>query len=581
MNAKASFADALCQGYERLSAWADLLDRINVFPVADADTGTNLKISLAPLRLPAPRRDILIHQLMSAATGNSGNIAAAFLCELIKAEAPVDLKMLVTSGSAKARQAVSDPQPGTILTVMEAFDSAIHDNHWKSGIPDCPLLIRQLEKAVADTADMLPVLKAAGVIDAGALGMFVFLEAYLSALFAPSLEIRPVTDIFPDKLMISADWQPRRGPDDVCVNTMIQTAGDTTQVQKELAAHGDSLVVGAGSGYVKVHMHTQDPAQMRERLSAMGRVAEWSQESISTQVQTKPNRGQVHIMTDAAGSVTSQDARDLGVTLLNSYLVVGGRSWPETAYNPQDLYEAMGSGAKVTTAQASLFERRQSYLSATRLFDKVLYLSVGSVYTGNYHAASTWQTDQGCRDRFVVLDTGAASGRLGVIALATARLAQNGLPAEEVIQHAHWAVSQSREWIFLDQLKYLAAGGRISKTKGFFGDLMGVKPIVSPRPEGAVKVGVARSRDDQMAFALDQLGRRTDDTARAMILVQYADNRQWVEQTAAAEIKERFPGAEVLIRPLSLTSGAHMGPGTWAVAFLPALTPSHSNPREP
>lgn len=581
MNTNASFGDALCQGYERLSAWADLLDRINVFPVADADTGTNLKVSLAPLRLPAPRQDTQIHQLMLAATGNSGNIAAAFLCELIKAEKTADLKTLVKSGSAKARQAVGDPQPGTMLTVLEALDTAIDDGAWTAGTPDCPLLIRRLEKAVADTADILPVLKAAGVIDAGALGMFIFLEAYLGALFAPSQKIRPVTDIFPGKLTIAADWHPDRKVDDVCVNTVIRTAGNTEQVQKELAQYGDSLVIGGGSGYLKVHMHTQNPAHMRERLSALGQMTDWSEESMQVQVQRQPKQGPVHVMTDAAGSFSLQDARDLGVTLLNSYLVVGDRAWPETAYNPGDLYDAMRNGIKVTTAQASLFERRQSYLSATRLFDKILYLSVGSVYTGNFNVASTWQSQQACRDRFVVLDTGAASGRLGVIALATARQAQNCRQPEALVQYARWAISQSQELIFLDQLKFLAAGGRISKTRGFFGDLMHFKPIVSPRPEGAVKVGMVRNRDDQTAFALDQLGRQMDTTARGMILVQYTDNRQWVEQTAAAQIKKRFPEAEILIRPLSLTAGAHMGPGTWAVAFLPSLTPSHANPQEP
>jgi uncharacterized protein len=53
------------------------------------------------------------------------------------------------------------------------------------------------------------------------------------------------------------------------------------------------------------------------------------------------------------------------------------------------------------------------------------------------------------------------------------------------------------------------------------------------------------------------------------VMLQYSDNRDWVEQTAAVRIRALLPAAEILFRPLSLTSGAHMGPGTWAVAFLP------------
>jgi fatty acid-binding protein DegV len=95
-----------------------------------------------------------------------------------------------------------------------------------------------------------------------------------------------------------------------------------------------------------------------------------------------------------------------------------------------------------------------------------------------------------------------------------------------------------------------------------------------------VKIGVVRNRHDQLAFAQDHLGRHLDKTSRAMILVQYADNQSWVEQIAAAQIYKRFPAAEIVIRPLSLTSGAHMGPGTWAVAFLPPLNSPQTDSRD-
>ena len=69
---------AFSAGYERLAAWADLLDQINVYPVADADTGRNLMISLAPLRQMENDHQTTANQLLMAATGNSGNIANCF-----------------------------------------------------------------------------------------------------------------------------------------------------------------------------------------------------------------------------------------------------------------------------------------------------------------------------------------------------------------------------------------------------------------------------------------------------------------------------------------------------------------------
>lgn len=130
-------------------------------------------------------------------------------------------------------------------------------------------------------------------------------------------------------------------------------------------------------------------------------------------------------------------------------------------------------------------------------------------------------------------------------------------------------MAQSDELVFLDQLKYLAAGGRISKTKGFFGDLLHKKPIITPTDHGAAKVGIVRNRQEQLAFAMDRLISRFSSQDAPEILLQYSDNRDWVEQEAAGRIRAGFPAATITLRALSLTSGAHMGPGTWGVAFLP------------
>lgn len=572
MERERTFNNALCYGYERLSAWSDLLDQINVFPVADSDTGTNLKISLAPLLRPAETPSGQIKNLLTAATGNSGNIASAFFAEFIKARHPGDLPGLTAAAREKAFQAVADPQPGTMLTVFDALEQTMSNGGWQHDGPNCHAIVIHLEKAVSTTTDMLPVLKQAGVIDAGALGMFIFLEAYFCFLFADFHEIRSVMDIFPGRLSLSEDWIGGGCDGDHCINTLIRSNAEPEEVKKAIAGYGRSVVLNHEGDSIKVHMHTDDRDRLYQQLQSVGQVAQWSEEPMAIRSESGGNPGAVHIMTDAAGSITRADARALGITLLNSYLIVGDQVCPETMVQPETLYAAMADGVKVSTAQASLFERRQSYLSATQLHDKVLYLCVGSVYTGNFRTAQAWQAEGDHMDRLAVIDTGAASGRLGIAVMATARFARTGAAPEDVHAFARKAVVDSREFVFLDQLKYLAAGGRISKTKGFFGDLLNVKPVISPMPTGAEKVAVVRNRRDQLAFALDRLTESVTSRAEPLILVQYSDNRSWVEETAVSKITSCFPKAEILLRPLSLTSGAHMGPGTWAVAFLPSLT---------
>jgi len=320
-----------------------------------------------------------------------------------------------------------------------------------------------------------------------------------------------------------------------------------------------------------VHLHTGDRKALKSDLADIGCVVGWSEERIETvQPEHAPAIGAMHVMTDAAGSITVDDARELGMTLLNSYLLVGEQVCPETLYAPQKLYSAMSGGTRVSTAQASAFERHQCYLSAVSRFDRVLYLCVGSVYTGNYDTAVAWKAQNDPDDRLTIIDTGAASGRLGIMALAAARYAQRVRDPQAVVHFAREAVAHSGELVFLDQLKYLAAGGRISKTKGFFGDLLHKKPIITPTAQGAAKVGIVRNRGEQLAFALERLQHTFEKTAAPFILLQYSDNQQWVEETAAARVRALLPAARIWFRPLSLTSGAHMGPGTWAVAYLPA-----------
>ena len=121
----------------------------------------------------------------------------------------------------------------------------------------------------------------------------------------------------------------------------------------------------------------------------------------------------IHIMTDAAGSVNREHMAELGVTVLDSYITVGEKCLPETHFAPEELYAAMRRGDKVSTSQASVYERREHYQSVLQRYPRVLYLCVGSVFTGNYAVALEWKKTNDPADRFTVLDTQAASGRLG------------------------------------------------------------------------------------------------------------------------------------------------------------------------
>ena len=556
-------------GYACLSARADLLDRINVFPVADSDTGANLRISLGPLRSCSGRRSLVAGQLYHTATGNSGNIAVSFFGEFLQAGHIDELRDFASKGREKAWRAVAEPEEGTMLSVFDTLAATL------ACLPptakSCQEILAALREVVQATASALPDLRSAGVVDAGALGMYVFFDGFFRALTGYAENNRPLADLFPGRLTIAAGFRPRE-TDFYCVDALIRPADGLIFNTETAAALGESVVVIPDQEQVKVHIHTSDPLELREKMTGFGEIIAWSDESLHHDGAMREGDGSpacIHIMTDAAGSLSREMARQQGITLLDSYIVSGDTAGPESLCSPEAIYARMRAGERVTTAQASLFERQQLYRSVCEQYGRTLYLCVGSAFTGNHATAIVWKEEHDADDLLTVIDTGAASGRLGVIALLVARYARTVEDAGRVLSQARFLVENAREYVFIDVLRYLVAGGRVSRAGGFFGDLLHMKPVISPTQEGVKKVGLVRNRDAQISFASDKVRLEAADWKNVLVLLQYSDNREWVEGVVQARIRTCLPRAEIVVGPLSLTSGVHMGPGTWSIAFAP------------
>ena len=559
------FHDALAAGAETVTVWAQLLDRINVFPVADGDTGRNLVISLAPLRKKYADSGELCRSLLLAARGNSGNIAAQFLQEFAAMVSLKDLPETVRRGRDMAYRAVAEPRPGTMLSFFDRLAELCGNIPADVNAGWTTALLQSLERAVADTVLQQPVLEQAHVVDAGALGMHLFFDGFFSCLAGTKQCFSPARACFKEFLSI-ADTFSREAAAGFCIDAVLKCDGSS---EAKLHHIGKSSVVMRSGEYVKVHLHARDREKAQRELAASGHIVAWSDDDLTAQTgmfKAPDSNSVVHIMTDAAGSITREDAAMLGITLLDSYITMNDTSLPETCWLPADIYKAMREGCRCFTSQTSLVERHQHYAGALELHQNLLYLCVGSVYTGNWETASSWKQEHDPDNRFTIIDTGTASGRLAVAVHFAARYARQAKSIGDVETCVQKALELAREYIFIDTLHYLAAGGRLSKTGAFFGDMLKYKPVISPQKDGAQKVGMVKNRSEQVRFALDRLSEVFEAEACGLILFEYTDNRSFVEDTAAT-VQRRFPNTELLVRPLSLTTGAHTGPGTWAVAF--------------
>ena len=560
---------ALAAGYERMAAWSDLLDDINLYPVADADTGRNLRISLAPLKTSGPRT--LAEMLLLSATGNSGNIASAFFSEFTAVDTPDSLCSAARKGNDAAWQSLLDPKSGTMLSVFDALADALES--WPARLPGKAFspIMETLKNAALSTAETLPELKQAGVVDAGALGMFIFFEGFFHRLANREDPFFSLRELFGDRLQISGT--PAAPSEEAyCIDAVIRPSGSGEETARRVSGMGNHVVSVSSGSHMKVHFHAPDAVAAKEKLSALGALVRFDLEKIEGMkpggIHPADSSQAVHLVTDAAGSLTRKTARDLGITLLESYILMDDRSIPETLVSPDTLYEALRKGVKITTAQASSFERSQYFESLVSRHDRVLYLCVGSAYTGNHQFASRWATKHSMGDHMALIDSGAASGKLGLLAHHAARYAASGKEPSDVMQYIHKTLSLCDELLFPDQLKYLVAGGRLSKTRGFFGDLLSLKPVIRPAPQGVQKLGVVKNRKAQIEFTLDYLGKNLGGMP-VEILIEYTDNLEWISCEVKPRIKDLLPEARIILQPMSLTSGVHLGPGAWGVAFLP------------
>jgi hypothetical protein len=558
---------ALRAGYACTVAWAELLDRINVFPVADGDTGRNLVVSLAPLRDPVVNDATVAERLLLSARGNSGNIACAFVRALLVGTPAESLAQACVRGDALARQAVAVPQPGTMLTVLDALaDEA------KTGLasPAVDRLLAHLAQIVSETTSAQESLRQANVVDSGALGMLVFLDGMLRVYFGLGQAQDALAGRFRSLVLFERGSAPAQAEVGFCVDAVVHGPRPS---DAELSRIGSEVVVLDNGDLWKIHLHAPDVVVARAALGRLGEIVRWSWDDLHEQMSTRParaNSDDVHIMTDGAASLSRREAEALGITLLDSHINLGDISLPESRLEPEDLYSAMRRGVRVSTSQASTYERHKHYERVASQWGSALYLCVGSVYTGNCAVALDWRASHSAGARMTLLDSGAASGRLAVVVRATALAARAGKPAARLADFARTALGCAEEYIFLERLEYLARGGRMSKTGAFFGDALHLAPVVSPMPDGARRVALLRKREDKVAFACERAAQVFGAAgATGYLLAEYTDNRAWVVEHVLPRLRAAAPAAEIAVGALSLTTGAHTGPGTWAIAMLP------------
>lgn len=262
------------------------IDALNVFPVPDGDTGTNMYLTfLAGVKEAREKKGSSAGEIVSAmsrgcllgARGNSGVILSQILqgfagaLEGKDSVSTSDVATAFAKGAEAAYKAVMNPLEGTMLTVCRrlsaAYEEAVgrHYDLLKATLHAC----RQSQQALAETPDMLPVLKEAGVVDAGGRGLVVIMEGILHAL--KMVAARQQLELFDLAASQQKEFIARTGDLSpvieytYCTEMIVRGQGmPLNQIRTELAPYGDCLMVVGNDDTAKVHIHSNHPGLVLE-----------------------------------------------------------------------------------------------------------------------------------------------------------------------------------------------------------------------------------------------------------------------------------------------------------------------------
>ena len=373
----------------KLNQQAEFINSLNVFPVPDGDTGTNMSMSMtsgAKYEREATSTEVgelasaVAKGLLMGARGNSGVILSQIFRGFAKGcegKATLSAKEFVdayANGAKTAYKAVMKPTEGTILTVVRESAQAGLNTVKESDdlVVILKAIVEAADAALEKTPDLLPVLKEVGVVDSGGQGLAFVLHAFYGALTGEELETEIPDNAQMDEMINAKHHQSAQGklnPEDIkygyCTQMMVRIGKGKQVTQKfdyetfynYLADLGDSLLVINDDEVVKVHVHTEHPGKVLTWGQQFGDLQtvkidnmRWQQEEIMKDDDLTPVEvaqeakdeapAETAVIAVASGDGIAKLLKSLGVT----HVITGGQTM-----NPsiQDIADAINqSGAK-------------------------------------------------------------------------------------------------------------------------------------------------------------------------------------------------------------------------------------------
>ncbi len=603
-----SLSQALTSGIHRVIAEQDLLNRINVFPVADGDTGTNLSLSLGSA-LPVLSNDDEPHlgtmlaavadALLDGSRGNSGAIVAQFFQGMSDSAGEINrfttytFSKAVQLGNEYAHDALAEPREGTILSVIAAFAESVYKQAIEIKEERFPAVIeaalRRVEEALARTPEQLDVLKKAGVVDAGAKGFVTMLKGVADFLIHGRVAPKPdLSELFTEEMSFEGSAEGEESNYRYCTECIVNGVDiDRRKLREKLSELGDSLVLAGTKRKAKIHIHVDEPDEVFELAGGFGEVTAQKADDMHRQHVASHNEARSFaVITDSAADIAEEDLERLDIHIVPVRVQFGDRGYlDKVSITPDEFFEELATNpVHPTTSQPSPGDFRRQFQFLASHFADVVCISVTSKVSGTCQAAASAAERVDAPGHIRVIDSRSASMGQGLIVVYAAECAKAGLTADEAEARLDEAIDRTRTFAVLRDLRYAVRGGRVPAWVKTIADLFRLTAMLKTTPDGRVTAaGFLLGRRARIRKFARYVAKRIDIEGPMDVAIGHANCPEDADELEKL-LRRDFDNVRRVSRTdLGTAFGVHGGPGTVVVSVQPWTepTPSEESPPGP
>jgi len=575
-------------GAQRIFENQKLLNKINVFPVADADTGTNLASTMRSIVNTAqPHENLkltavaLADAALNGARGNSGIIFAQFLYGFsneIKEEETLTVSAFaeyMKNAVKYAYEAIANPVEGTMISVIKDWAEYIYQ--FKDSFDDfLRLLLDGLLKAMESlklTTTRLAVLAKSNVVDAGAKGFVVFLEGMFDYFKNGQQQL-----MFDTSKIEVIEAEDNINHEDItfrfCTEALITGKNLSKQSFRDaLNGFGDSTVIAGSPTKMRIHIHTDEPWRLFESVAKLGTITYKKVDDMVMQNDLASNRKY------AIGLVTDSTC-DLPMEMLQKYQI---QVVPLTVHfgeefyldritmQPEQFYKKLqASPVYPSTAQPAFndFVNRYNYLATH--YESIISAHISAGMSGTWQNSSNAarKANEESGKKISVVDTKRLTSALGLVVLRTAEAIDAGATHDDIVEKMTLWSLNTKILVTSRTMKYMVKSGRVSYSKGLMGKLLGIKPIVEVKNHGKTEVfGKPFSEKASMKMVMDEMKRFVGNKQVWGYAISHADNLAGAEWYAS-RMEELTGKKPVFIQQASPVLVTNTGPGVVALSVM-------------